>query len=188
MKESVTVRQALDAFYIKHHLPCNGGYDAKSWAFYKIGRFQLRLPNFKWRQRAVPYHDIHHLITGYKCNPAGEMQMAAWEYAAGRFPHVCATLFCLPLVSMGAVLFPIRTFKAFVRGSRSRTLYSMEITDALLDTDLQAIRAEMLPAEKIAATPSDYIAYFKLAIQSASIILSPAAAAAAMYYLVKVPS
>jgi ubiquinone biosynthesis protein Coq4 len=64
------------------------------------------LPNFKWRRRALPIHDLHHVIAGYEFSSYGEFEMSAWEFAAG--PHVLSTLFCLPLVSMGAVVIRAR--------------------------------------------------------------------------------
>jgi hypothetical protein len=51
----------------------------------------------KWRRDAITRHDLHHILTGYSCTMTREMQMAAWEFAAGRYRHWAATLFCLPL-------------------------------------------------------------------------------------------
>jgi hypothetical protein len=170
----MTMREARALFFKTYSAPSDGGYSANTWAFYKIGNFQPRVKNFKWRQQAIAHHDLHHILTGYKCNPAGEMQMAAWEYSAGRFPHICATLFCLPLVSMGAILFPKRTFEAFFRGRSSKTLYSMPITDDLLDAKVNHVRAEVLPDTDIKPVVADYMAYLKLVAQSLAIILCPA--------------
>jgi hypothetical protein len=58
---------------------------------------------------------------------AGEMQMAAWEFAAGRYRHWAATLFCLPLAIAGFVCAPRRTVRAFRRGLSSTTLYGSEL-------------------------------------------------------------
>ena len=99
---SKTLRELIPGFMTANHL---ANTRAATW-YLGIGRLGIQLPNFEWRKRAIDKHDAHHLLLGYPCTPTGEMQMAAWEFAAGRFPHPGATLFCLPLVAMGAVLVP----------------------------------------------------------------------------------
>ena len=76
----------------------------------------------------------------------GEMQMAAWEFAAGRYRHWAATLFCLPLALMGFIWAPRRTALAFRAGLISTSLYGSELD---LDRPLAAFRAKVVtpPAE-----------------------------------------
>ena len=71
----------------------------------------------------------------------GEMQMAAWEFAAGRYRHWAATLFCLPLALMGLILAPRRTARAFRAGLISTSLYGSEVD---LNKPLAALRAEIV--------------------------------------------
>ena len=89
----------------------------------KLGPFALRLPNFAWRRKAIMAHDMHHILTGYPLTIRGEIQMAAWEWGAGRFPDWRATLFCTPLIALGLVWLPRRTWTAFKNGRRSVSLY-----------------------------------------------------------------
>jgi hypothetical protein len=89
----------------------------------RFGPLALRLPNFRWRMAAIDAHDRHHLITGYPLTLAGEIQLAAWEWGAGRYPDWRATLFCSPLVLMGALAMPRRTWQAYRRGCGSQSLY-----------------------------------------------------------------
>jgi hypothetical protein len=100
----------------------------------------LTLPNFHWRRRAIFVHDLHHILTGYPCTMRGEFQLAVWEFAAGRFPHVAATLFCLPLVAMGFLWSPSRMFKAYRQGCRSRSLYGLESCDDILRWPVAEVR------------------------------------------------
>jgi hypothetical protein len=53
----------------------------------------------------------------------GEMQLAAWEWGAGRYPDWRATVFCAPLVVAGSVIMPRRTWRAFCAGRKTRSLY-----------------------------------------------------------------
>ncbi|MGB1799676.1 MAG: hypothetical protein ACPHLK_02470, partial [Gammaproteobacteria bacterium] len=96
--------------------------------------------------KALPYHDLHHILTGYEFRPTGEFQIAAWEFAAGKYPNIYTTLFCIPLVSLGAIFIPIRTFKAFVIGRRSKTLYSINDYDALLERKVSDVQKEIIPS------------------------------------------
>lgn len=145
-RAGVTVREGLRRLYEHSGLPPDGGASARSWTMLRIGSFPVRMPGFEWRRKAVATHDIHHLVTGYACNWAGEIEIANWEFAAGRYPHACATLFCLPLVAAGALSIPRRSFAAFVRGRHSRTLYSAAGAETLMNHQIGALQAQLLPA------------------------------------------
>lgn len=95
---------------------------ASHWRF-RIGPFIFRLPNFAWRQAAIDAHDRHHLMTGYPLTMTGEIQLAAWEWGAGRYPDWRATLFCSPLIICGAIALPRRTWRAYVAGRKCTSLY-----------------------------------------------------------------
>lgn len=177
----LTVRDARALFFQNNGLAHDGGYSASWWSC-RLGRLKLVFYNFRWRRRAIPQHDLHHIVTGYPCTPAGEIQMAAWEFAAGRFPHPCATLFCLPLVFLGAVFLPRRSFAAFLRGRKSTSLYATPLGEDLLGSRLSALRAERLPATEAKASPRDRLAYGILVAQSAALVLGPALASILMIY------
>lgn len=176
------MRDALASFHASEKLPHNGGKDAEQWTI-DLGPVSITLPNFGWRARALPIHDLHHLLTGYPCSPSGEFEMAAWEFAAGRYPHALATAFCLPLVGMGAVLRPRRTFSAFVRGRASKTLYAQGLTECVLGTDLVQLRKRLLPTVLPAPRLADALAYLALVLTSTAWMVSPFAAFAAVVWL-----
>jgi hypothetical protein len=171
MNAEQTLREAQAQFLSANGLSFDGGEHARAWNC-RIGPLTLTLPNFAWRKRAIARHDLHHVITGYECGLVGEFEMAAWEFAAGRFDHVCATAFCLPLVTMGAVASPRRTFAAFMRGRTSETLYGSPVDRALLDMSLQAARHRFAPPARRART-ADRIAFLILAAQGGAIIAAP---------------
>ena len=109
----------LRKFRARHNL---ADPKASQWSFC-IGRVTVRLPNFAWRPAAIDAHDIHHLITGDPLTMCGEIQLAAWEWGAGRYPDWRATAFCSPLILAGAMLMPRRTWRAFCEGRKCQTLY-----------------------------------------------------------------
>lgn len=161
----MTVAQAQARFFAVHGMPPGGGYAARWWRF-RIGSMVVALPNFQWRRRAIAIHDLQHIVTGFPCTPIGEMQMAAWEFAAGPFPDWRASLFCAPLVGLGAVVAPKRTFAAFVLGRQSRTLYATNSISSLLDHTIGALRAEALPQIFHPARKQDRRAYRSLLLRS----------------------
>lgn len=153
----LTVREALTRQYREASLAEDGGLGAGRWA--PLRWLKLKLPNFVWRQKALPIHDVHHLLLGCPCTAKGEFRMAAWEFAAGRFPHPCATAFCLPLIGLGAIAAPRQTFDAFICGRSSQTLYASGLSDAVLDATVEAVRRATLPPVSVRPKLSDVLAY-----------------------------
>lgn len=88
-----------------------------------VGPLTLRFPGFAWRRRALRAHDLHHAMTGFPMTLRGELQMAAWELGAGRYPHWGATLFCSPLILVGLLWSPTAMWRAWRDGCRTRSLY-----------------------------------------------------------------
>jgi len=139
------------------------------------GLLRVPLPNFGWRRRALLRHDLHHLLTGYPHTPLGEMEMAAWEFAAGRFEHAGATAFCLPLVGLGAALSPRRTRAAFVRGRRSTSLYANPLPDREAVSRILEWRRQVAMPAGLPASRAEGSAYRRLVALSFAWMLAPPA-------------
>lgn len=167
-----TMRDALTRFLADQGMAADSGADRDSWRM-GPGLLHFPLPNFGWRKRAIACHDAHHLLTGYPCTPAGEMQMAAWEFAAGRFPHAGATAFCLPLVGLGAMLLPRRTFAAFARGRCNSTLYATLLAEEVLATRVSDLRERFAPVGPMRPTWRDRLAFAQLVGWSFALMLAP---------------
>lgn len=58
-----TVRTALQDYFAQNDFGADGGYE-ETWVFLKFGPVSLLLYNSPARKRAVPIHDLHHLVTG----------------------------------------------------------------------------------------------------------------------------
>jgi hypothetical protein len=134
-----------------------------------VGPVTLRLPNFRWRRRAILRHDLHHVLTGYPCTLRGEFQMAAWEFAAGRFPHPAATLFCLPLVAAGLLWSPRAIWAAFTAGRGSHSLYAVADTVTLLAMPLGSVPV----AARRDAPVTDAFAFALLVAQALLLVAAP---------------
>lgn len=168
----MTVMAARAAFFTRNGMPAGGGYMADRWSF-RLGGMRVTLANSAWRRRAIALHDLHHILTGFPCTAVGECEMAAWEFAAGPYPDRRASLFCLPLVGLGALMSPRRTFAAFVLGRQSRTLYSLTETRDLSAATIDSLRAEFLPARLRPALSQDRRAYRWLVMRSILALVLP---------------
>jgi len=156
----------------------------KWWSFHVFG-LRLTCYNFAWRRKALAYHDLHHVVTGYPCTMKGEMQVATWEFAAGPCPNRFAQLFCLPLVAMGAAIMPRKTFAAFREGRQCRSLFGLNLGSNIADWPVLDLRTKTSAARKVASLAVDIASYAVLVSASTLMYLLPAMAALllARYFL-----
>ena len=160
---SASLRELRAGYFERAGLPADGGY-SRRWV-----RVAKRLPlyilNTAPRRRALPYHDLHHVLTRYETSNAGEAEIGAWELAAGTGPHWMAAVLDLSAMAVGLLIAPGHTFRAFVRGRRCATLYTEPLTDELLDAPVDRVRARLgLGAEAAPATPADALAFAATAL------------------------
>ncbi|HEY3500420.1 MAG TPA: hypothetical protein VGK73_37265 [Polyangiaceae bacterium] len=133
-----TLREARDLYFRVNDFGENGGYD-DAWVDFKLGPLPLPFPNTSARVRAVRYHDLHHVITGYETNALGEFEISAWEIAAGCKGYVAAWQLNLGGMFAGFLVSPRRIVRAFLRGRHSETLYDRPM-DALLASTVGTTR------------------------------------------------
>lgn len=168
---SLTLAQARALYFERNGIPADGGY-AKRWVKVTRNRLPLYLLNTAPRRRAVPYHDLHHVLTEYETSNTGEAEISAWEVAAGTLPHWIALFLDLAGIAVGLMIAPRRTFRAFVRGRRSRSLYPEALSEELLATRVHAVRDRLrIGSGALLATPSDAVA-FALAVVIGVLTLS----------------
>jgi hypothetical protein len=138
----------------------DGNY-ADAWVDFKIGPIPLPFPNSAPRVRAVRYHDLHHVLTGYATDTRSEFEIAAWEIGAGCGDFWAAWQLNLGGLAAGMMSIPGRTFRAFVRGRRSKSLYGRDF-EALLDRTVGDLREESGVDRPAKARASD-VALFGIA-------------------------
>src|SRR5436190_5780545 len=80
--EESTMREARRRYFEVNKFVPNGGYD-DAWVDFKLGPLPFPFPNPPSRVKAVKYHDLHHVLTGYDTDIVGEFEISAWEIAAG---------------------------------------------------------------------------------------------------------
>ena len=120
MTQGETMQQGLDRYLAENGFTIDD-YGAPSVTI-SVGPIVLRLPNSPARQRAIPLHDLHHVLTGYGTDLVGEAEIGAWELRAG-----CNTPFLfminLTAVAIGLVLAPRRVWRAWRAARTARSLY-----------------------------------------------------------------
>jgi hypothetical protein len=121
--------------------PFDSAREAGNWWSFEVLGVRLYCFNFSWRRKALAFHDLHHVVTGYPCNMSGEMQVATWEYAAGSCPNWFAKLFCLPLVAMGAVLTPQQVFAAYKNGADNVSLFGVKLDSTIVNMPVAKLRS-----------------------------------------------
>jgi hypothetical protein len=114
---SEPVRSARARYFEANHFGADGGY-GDAWVEVKFGPIPVPIPNTEARVRAVRYHDLHHIVTGYDTDLVGEMEISAWELGAGCEDFVAAYILNVGGLSGGAAIAPRRTLRAFARGRR----------------------------------------------------------------------
>ncbi|HEY8494407.1 MAG TPA: hypothetical protein VIN04_10970 [Myxococcota bacterium] len=140
--DTLSVREARARYFRDNGFGEDGGYGA-AWVKLQMGPLTLPLPNTPQRVRAVRFHDLHHVVTGYATDWTGEAEIAAWEIASGCADHHAAWLLNLWAMAIGLLIAPGRVWRAFVRGRRSRNLYREPWSEALLEPRVGELRARL---------------------------------------------
>lgn len=77
------VMEYLNNYYdTKPFFGKGGGLQADTVKVY-LGPFDLYVPNLTQRKKLIPYHDLHHIVSGYNNSRIGEGEVSAWELGTG---------------------------------------------------------------------------------------------------------
>ena len=140
--DALPVRQALQRYFDQYHFK-DGGYNER-WFHIKIGPLHIPMPNTKARIAAVKLHDIHHIVTEYRADWKGEVEIGAWEIASGCGRYMVAWQLNFGSFLIGLFLFPRAVYTAFLRGRRARTnLYHAIPYDDALNGSVGELRARI---------------------------------------------
>lgn len=139
-----SVQQTLAEFYHRNDFDLDGGI-SKQVSWVKIGPIPLPIINLKSRKKALLFHDIHHILTGYDTSLKGEAEISAWEIAAGGWGRLWYVwMIVLSGFAMGVVFFPGATRRAFEAGKRHKNAYVCGFTHPqILTMKMQALQAEI---------------------------------------------
>jgi hypothetical protein len=128
MNEGVdeSVGQAVEEYLTENGFTV-AEYTAKTVKLF-AGPISFRVPNPPSRQRAVPLHDIHHVVTGFGTDVIGEGEQGIWELRA-HCPGIVPIFLNSVAVAGGFLLAPKRIIRAFLAAKGAETLYMSRITE-----------------------------------------------------------
>ncbi len=122
--EEMTPAELLPIFYTKNNLGEDGGLSSSVVRIDVNKKFHFYMPNYDARRKAVLWHDIHHLATGYSAATfLGECEISAWEIASGCGKYWAAFIIDTSGVVLGCLINPRKIIQAYARGRRSTNLY-----------------------------------------------------------------
>jgi hypothetical protein len=136
--EHETLREARVRYWAANGFGDDGGY-TKTWEIVKLGPLPIPIRNIEARKKTIRFHDLHHLVTGYDTDLAGEAEISAWELAAGCSDKWVAWLLGFQILPLGLAT-PKRMLRAWARGRRTRCLYAEPFDDALLEHTVAEMR------------------------------------------------
>jgi hypothetical protein len=167
--DAMTMRDARKRYFDANGFGESGGYD-DTWVDFKLGPLPMPFPNTPARVRAVRYHDLHHLLTGYDTDIVGEFEISAWEIGAGCKGFGAAWALNLGGIAAGLFRAPRRVFRAFVRGRGQRTIYGEDL-ESVLDSTVGEARARVTRASGASreATFADVLLFVLASVAALSV-------------------
>lgn len=138
-----TPREILQKFYADNNLDEDGG-QSKPYVKIEIAPpFHFYIPNLEARRKVVVKHDIHHLLTGYETNVAGESEISIWEVVSGCGKYWIVFFIDVPGSMLGFGFNLPKLLKSFARGRRTGNLYHDKYTtEQALDMKVGDLRKE----------------------------------------------
>lgn len=152
--------EARTAYFRDNGFGDDGGYSNRWVTVYLFG-LPVVFPNSQSRRRAVVYHDLHHILTGYQTNNLGEAEISAWELGSGCSTYWFAIMINTFGLSLGMFKSPSRVFRAFLRGRSVRNLYGRPV-EPLLSQDVESVRTELGFHEPIKRTSLADLVWFSV--------------------------
>lgn len=143
-----TVRAARDRYLAANGLDTSS-YQAPTFPVY-VWRWTVRFPNPGF----LPFHDLHHVASGYQTGLVGEAEVSAYELRSGNLT-VLITLLCVGAIVAAFFVAPRRVVRAWRRSRGTRTLLPPTVTyESLLTMTVVELRQHLgIPPAGFAEPP-----------------------------------
>ncbi len=154
-----TPAQLLPIFYATNNLGMDGGQSSPVVKMDIMKGVHFYIPNFDARRKAVLWHDIHHLVTGYSASSfLGECEISAWEIASGCRNYWAAFLINTSGVLLGCLINPHKIIQAYARGRRTKNFYhNLYSEEKVLNTPLAELRGWLLLDKHPKTTKANFL-------------------------------
>jgi hypothetical protein len=148
------IKVAMQTYFKTHDLGEDGGLN-KTWGKIKVGRIYIPILNITARRKALVFHDIHHIVTGYAGDWKGEVSISAWEISSGCGKYWAAWGLDLGGMAVGLFIYTKSVFKAFIRGRRTKNLYRNTIShEAALAMQINELKDKLLLLNDVEQVPT----------------------------------
>lgn len=138
-------------------------YDAPS-VRVKLFGVTFVLPNPRSRKKAVRWHDLHHVATGFGTDPTGEGEVSAWELRRGlNGLDLYVSALVTSVTGLGLAVAPRRTLNAWRASAQQPkcptalpTLFNRDLADydGILNMTVGELRASLgIPEHGLAQHP-----------------------------------
>ena len=109
------IEELLNQFYLNNGLPLNGGVSKNTFNF-KLGIFNIPVPNPKFRKDVVHIHDIEHILNNCDTSHKGEAFIAGWEVGTRFYKYFPINIFIFLAFGYSLLMYPKTVFKGFKKG------------------------------------------------------------------------
>lgn len=151
--DSVSLQRAVELHLVENGFPPDGGLD-EPWVVVGLGPIPICLPNIKARRKAIPIHDLNHVLSGYSHDALGEAEIGAWELGGGCKGYWVAWVLNWSALLPGVVRDPARLLRAFARGRHTGNLYGAPLEE-LQQRSVAELRDEMALDQEYSVRISD---------------------------------
>jgi ubiquinone biosynthesis protein Coq4 len=104
-----------------------------------VWKWPISLPN----PGLLPWHDLHHVVTGYGTGLVGEAEISAYELRGG-CKSVMVFILCLGAIFFASFIAPRRIWRAWRRAKNARTLYYTSLPyEEVLNMNLVDLRRHL---------------------------------------------
>jgi hypothetical protein len=125
-QDRITLQEVVECHRVTNGFPADGGVNER-WVTVRVGPVPFCFPNTNARRRAVPIHDLNHVVSAYSHEDIGEAEIGAFELGGGCKDYWAAWVLNWAALAFGVVRAPRRTLRAFARGRRTGNLYGADL-------------------------------------------------------------
>jgi len=131
------VRAGRDRYFAENDFGLES-YTARHFPIY-VGKRPIYVPNPGF----LPWHDLHHVVTGYPTGLVGEAEISAYELRAG-CRSVMVFILCIGAIAIATFVAPRRIWRAWTRARGARNLYGKEVPyETLLEMTVGDLRESL---------------------------------------------
>lgn len=125
------LEKLLNQFYLNNGLPLNGGIVKNTFNF-KLGIFNIPVPNPKFRKDVVHIHDIEHILNNCDTSHKGEAFIAGWEVGTRFYKYFPINIFVFLAFGYSLLMYSKTVFKGFKKGLNNIGIIDLGLSRAEL--------------------------------------------------------